>query len=317
MNFKEHLPGISIVLFIALFSYGISTFHASFDPLVISIIAGMFIGNLAGRGQELIKGVESSVRIFIPSGIALYGTQVTVSELQWGTFWGIFAVFAALFSAAMFFSKVFSLDRRLALLLASGLSICGASAIAVISPVISAKREETSIAILSVMMLGLTGIVFYPILFDFWAVGNDEFSFYAGTTLPMLGQVKVAAANACPPCLATALKIKLIRISFLVFVVAAAVLLSKNEEKKIKIPWFIFVFFLFALLGNLTGVFRPYMQQLGAGSSFFLSAGLAAIGFSVDFDSIAEKGGAPLGVILISWILVLLSIYVVRNILHV
>jgi uncharacterized membrane protein YadS len=144
MNLKEYLPGFFTISLIALLSYVFSAFHASIDPLVISITAGMLPGNLAGCDQGSRKGIELSVRIFIPAVIALYRTQ-----------------------------------------------ICGASAIAVISPVIAAKREETSVEILPVMMLGLTGIVFFPIIFDFWAAGNDEFSLYAGTTLQMLGQVVV------------------------------------------------------------------------------------------------------------------------------
>jgi uncharacterized membrane protein YadS len=63
MNLKEYLRGFFTILFIALFFYGFSTLHASFDPLVISIVAGMLLGNLAGRDQGLIKGIELSVHV--------------------------------------------------------------------------------------------------------------------------------------------------------------------------------------------------------------------------------------------------------------
>lgn len=317
MKIKEYFPGIFIVFVIASLSYYLSTVHASFDALVISILSGMFIGNLMADEKIFKKGIETAIKIIMPVGIALYGSQLVIGELQWGTFFGIFAVFAGLFCLTLFFSKIFTLDRKLSVLLASGLAVCGASAIAVISPLIGAKKEDTSIAILSVMMIGLTGMVFYPLIYDIFSLTKEEFNFFAGTTLPMLGQVKVAAGNVCPECLPAAIKIKLIRISFLVFVITLSVFLSGKETKKLNVPWFILVFIVFVVLCNSTNILKPFMQPLKFLSSFFLSAGLAAIGFSVDFDAIIEKDITPLSVISLSWIIMLISIYLFRNILNV
>jgi uncharacterized integral membrane protein (TIGR00698 family) len=314
---KRYLPGIFFSLIIAFFSYYLSAVHASFDPLVISIISGMFIGNLIADQDMFQEGIDASVKIFMPVGIALYGTQLVVAELHWGTVFSIFAVFSGLFLLVLISSKLFGLGRNLAVLLAAGLSVCGASAIAVISPLIGAKKEDTSIAILSVMMLGIAGMLFYPLLFDVFALAKDEFSFFTGTTLPMLGQVKVAAGSVSPECLAVAVRIKLIRISFLIFVITLSIFLSGKEEKKVKVPWFIIVFVLFVVLSNATNVLKPFIRSLGILSSFFLSAGLAAIGFSVDFDAIVKKGLTPLAVIVSSWLIMLFSVYLVRNILNV
>ncbi|RPI38296.1 MAG: putative sulfate exporter family transporter [Nitrospiraceae bacterium] len=314
---KKYLPGIFFSLIIAFFSYYLSTVHASFDPLVISIIGGMFIGNLIADQDMFQKGVDASIKIFMPVGIALYGTQLVIAELHWGVVFSIFAVFSGLFLLVLISSKLFGLSRNLSVLLAAGLSVCGASAIAVISPLIGAKKEDTSISILSVMMLGLAGMLFYPLLFDVFALTKDEFNFFAGTTLPMLGQVKVAASSVCPECLAVAVRIKLVRISFLIFVITLSIFLSGKEEKQVKVPWFIIVFVFFVVFCNATSVLNPFIRSLGVLSSFFLSAGLAAIGFSVDFDAIVKKGLTPLAVIFSSWLIMLFSIYLVRNILNV
>ncbi|MDH4231523.1 MAG: putative sulfate exporter family transporter [Nitrospirota bacterium] len=314
---KEYLPGILFSLIIAFFSFYLSTVHASFDALVISIIGGMFIGNLIADGEMFHKGIEAAIKIFMPVGIALYGTQLFIAELHLGMFLSIFAVFSGLFLLVLIISRLFGLDRNLAVLLAAGLSVCGASAIAVISPLIGAKKEDTSISILSVMMLGLAGMLFYPLIFDMFALTLDEFNFFAGTTLPMLGQVKVAATAVSPACLSSAVQIKLIRISFLVFVITLSIFLSGKKEKKVKAPWFILVFIFLVVFCNTTDFLKPLIGSLGKISSFFLSAGLAAIGFSVDFDAIVKKGLAPLAVICSSWLITLFSIFLIRHILHV
>ena len=313
MKIRHYIPGLAVVLVIAILSYYLSAINPSFDALVISIIIGMLAGNILGERNLFEKGSEGALKVFLPLGIALYGSQVVLHEMNPGLLFTIFLVSLGLFGLTLLIAGIFNLDRKTGVLLASGISICGASAIAVISPIIGAKREDTSISIISVMMLGLTGMIFYPILYDVLALSREEFNFLAGTTLPMLGQVKVAASNVCPECLSAAVKIKLIRISFLFFLITASVILSGKREKSIKVPWFVIAFIVLALGANFTNIFSPVVGHLGAVSSFCLSAALAAIGFSVDFSSIIEKGIAPLGVIFFSWGVVILLMYLVRN----
>lgn len=315
MKLKDHIPGLAVVLIIALISYYISTMHASLDALVVSIIIGMLVGNLVAKKQYFDKGIEISIKIFLPLGIAMYGSELVFTGMKWDFVFIIFIVFSGLFVLTLYVSKLFGLNRKLAVLLASGLSICGASAIAVISPLIEAKREDTSISLISVMMLGLTGMIFYPILNDFLLLSIDEFSFLAGTTLPMLGQVKVVAGNFSQECLSMAVNIKLIRISFLLFVVTIAIFLSGKEKRTVKIPWFIVVFMLLSVMVNLTDVFVPVMAYFKGLSTFFLSACLAAIGLSVDFNSIIEKGMTPLAVIFVSWGVIILILFLVMSLL--
>lgn len=313
MKIKDYIPGIVVVLVIAIISYYISTFHASFDALVISIIIGMFSGNLISKRDRFLKGIEGAIKVFLPIGIAMYGTRLVFDELKLSFILTIFLVFSCLFGLTLIVSKVFNINRKTAILLATGLSVCGASAIAVISPLIGARREDTSISIISVMMLGLTGMIAYPILYDLLSMTKEAFAFFAGTTLPMLGQVKVASGSIGPECLSTAVKLKLIRISFLFFLVTIAVFLSGKEEKKVKVPWFIIVFIVLALFANFTKMLLPVLGYFKIASSFFLSATLAAIGFSVDFDSVIEKGITPLAAIFLSWGVVIFSIYIIMG----
>ncbi len=313
MKIKDYIPGLVIALVIAVISYYISTLHASFDSLAISIIIGMFFGNFLGEKEYFRNGIEAAIKIFLPVGIAFYGTQLSLKGLNPGMILTIFLIFSALFGITLIVSKIFNLGRKISILLASGLAVCGASAIAVISPLIGAKREDTSISLISVMMLGLTGMIFYPILYDLLSLTKNEFNFLAGTTLPMLGQVRVAAGSVCPECVDAAIKIKLIRISFLFFLVTTAIFISGKEEKKIKVPWFIIVFIFFALFGNFTKLLLPLSDYFRYISSFSLTTALVAIGFSVELDSIIEKGITPFVTIFISWTVVIMMIYIVKS----
>lgn len=313
MGLKDHLPGLSVVLLIAVLSYALSLVHASFDPLVISIITGVIAGNLSGPRARLGPGADASLRIFLPVGIAFYGSQLVLTDFGWKSGAAVFVVFAALFLLTLFATKIFGLSRPMSILLASGLSICGASAIAIISPLIGARKEDTSIAVISVMMVGLVGMVSYPILHDLLLLSDTEFAFLSGTTLPMLGQVKVTAGSVCPGCLSTALNLKLLRISFLLFLVTLAVTLAGRGGKKIRVPWFVGLFLVFAVVANATELLSSFARQLRFLSAFSLSAGLAAIGLRTDFETVIEEGANPLVAVFCSWIIIILLLYLVRN----
>jgi len=314
MKPKEHIPGLLLACVIAFLSVSIATIHASFDSLVISIIIGMLFNNLVG-GQEIFKnGTDTAIRVFLPLGIALYGSQLSFVGMKTGLLFNIFLVFIMLFGLTVMLSRVFRLNMKITILLASGLSVCGASAIAIISPLIGAKREDTSISILSVMMLGLIGMIFYPLLYEFFPLRMEEFSFFTGTTLPMIGQVKVTAGNVNPAFVSSALQVKLVRVAFLIFLIPLIMSLPNRGEKRITVPWFIVVFVLLSLLAN---TLNPPKDVIDIGrilTTYCLSAGLAAIGFSVDFDAVVEEGLTPFGVILSSWTVVIIVIFLFRNI---
>jgi uncharacterized integral membrane protein (TIGR00698 family) len=315
MKAKEYVPGLGIVFAVALFSHYLSLLHASFDPLVVSIIIGMFYGNLMAKKTVYEKGIETAIRLFLPLGIALYGSQLIVKGMHVATLLNVFVVFSGLFGLTLLAGRIFGVEKKTTILLASGLAVCGATAIAVISPLINAKREDTSIAIISVVMLGLTGMIFYPMIHDIFSLSTRAFGFLAGTTLPMLGQVKVAAQHVSAECVMRAVEVKLIRISFLFFLVSTAVILSGTNGAKIRVPWFAVAFVIFAVIVNVTEVLAPAASFLDFASSFLLSAGLAAIGFSVDFESIMEKGVAPLVTICSSWGMTVLMLYLAASVL--
>ncbi len=314
MKYKGHIPGLFLASVIALLSVYIATFHPSFDALVISIIIGMICNILLSERSLIMQGAASAIGFYLPAGIALYGTQLSLIGVKTSLFVSIFLVVMMTFSITLVLSRIFHLNARIAILLASGLSVCGASAIAVVSPLIAAKREDTSIAILSVMMLGLISMLSYPLLYDVMLFTKDEFTFMAGATLPMIGQVKVAAGNVCSECANSALQIKLVRVAFLVFLIPLTMILSRNRERQILVPWFIVGFLLLSVLSNALQSLKDILYIGRAAGTFCLSAGLAAIGLSVDFDAIIEEGLSSLGIVFASWLAVMIVVFLFRNI---
>jgi len=164
------------------------------------------------------------------------------------------------------------------------------------------------------MMLGLIGMIFYPMVYDLFPFTKEEFGFFAGTTLPMIGQVKVATGNVGPDLVSAALQIKLVRVAFLIVLIPLVMLVSNRGERRITVPWFVVAFVFVSFLANMLPQFAGLFEWGRTLSTFFLSAGLTAIGLSVDFESVVDEGLAPFGVIFVSWLSVVVTIFLFRNI---
>jgi len=313
MNVRDHIVGFTFVFGVAALSFCLSTYHASFDALVTSLIIGMLAGNIVGFKDSLEKGSEAALNLFLPLGVALYGFQMVLNEFEPGLLTAIFLVISGLFGLTMLLSVIFDVKRDVGILIASGLALCGASAIAVVSSLIGAKKEETSISLLSVLLLGLAGTIIYPFFYDLLALTQGEFGFLAGATLPIPGHVRIVAEGVSPESLFSALKNNSIRMSFLLILVVASIFQQMRKEKGMKAPWFAVAFIVFAVAANVTKVFVPVLVYLKGAGNFCLSTSLAAVGVLVDLDLVVEEGITPVGVIFFSLGVVVLLIYFFRN----
>lgn len=305
------MRGISFPILIALISIGISSLHAGLDSLAISIILGMLIGNLLEKRSFLQPGLNICIRYCLPTGIVLYGSQLIIKEVSLSHLIIVPALFLITFFLTLSLSRLAKMESKLSILLASGLSVCGASAIVVLSPLVGAKREETSLSIISIMVVGLIGLVIYPLFWSYSGLTDEGFALFSGTTLPMIGQVKVVGRLIGEDVLTSSMNFKLSRVFLLMFLIVWFGLMRrgiKSTEETFTFPYAIRLFLVtgFILLVILTNTLGPSVnlqELLGPFSKFFLTVTLAAIGLSVDFDAISKIGPRPLYTIISAWLI--------------
>jgi uncharacterized integral membrane protein (TIGR00698 family) len=301
------LPGLIAVLSISVLSMLASSLHGSFDPLVLSIIFGILVSNLVLERELLRPGISFVLKYFLPLGIGFFGSQLNVTGMTIGLWPAVILVAALLFGINYLISRGLGVDKEVGLLLSTGIAICGASAIAVIAGLKGSKKENTSISVVSVMALGLTAMLLYSYYPLASSLGTDKFAFLAGTTLPMLGEVKVVSSHFGKDCMAQAVNFKLLKVSLL-GVLAVVVLFFKREGGRFRIPWFVLLFLGLAAAVNLTD-FGVLKNALQSASIFFLSATLAAVGLSLEFESVAEQGVKPLVSVFLTWVIMALLVF--------
>lgn len=308
------MPGMGHAFVVAGVSYAFSFIHPSFDPLVISIIFGMLSSNLFTTRKSFAPGAEVLMSIFLPIGIGLYGARLSLHGMDMKVLAAVFLFFMFVFTATYFIANGFGLGRDLSLLLGVGLSICGASAIAVAGPLIGARKEDSSIAIICTMTVGLTGILIFHFIPDFVGLSTDNAAFLTGMALPMIGQVKVAGAGLGPAGLKLAMSYKLMRV-FLLLPVAVALVVIKHKEcgKRFCVPWFMVLFVALALVANLAPQASGALEMLAPFSTFSLTLALAAIGSMLNFEDITSRGTSPLSAAFLAWSIVGLTLYLVLS----
>ncbi len=287
----ERYGGLSIVFIVAGSAYGLSLLSPVFDPLVIAIIIGILVSNLLEGREWLIKGTSTAIRIFLPIGIATYGFQLKAKiGLDYRDALMVMMVFAMIFFLTFLLSRLLKIKLTATILLATGSSVCGASAIAVASSAIHAEEQDTSSSVLSIMTAGLLLMVFYLMLPEFIRLGQEKLSFLFGSTLPMLGLVKVISSNLDTEYYQRALAIKYFRIFTLFFMVPVAMALAKIEGKKIRIPVFMWFFFVFVVMANIINVPETIDITLSRFSGLCLTITLSAIGLQTSLDSVSNLG---------------------------
>jgi uncharacterized integral membrane protein (TIGR00698 family) len=315
-----YIPGVLLCAAIALPSFELSHYSPSLDALALSLIIGVILRNTLGLSASVQAGVGLASAVFIPCGMILYGTRL---DFRIFTSMPAYTLLLVLFSVALFYLTIPALGRLLninsttSLLVASGSAICGASAIAVLSPVVRARSRDTSIALIVTTAAGLTGALLYPAIADSLSLNSQLYGIFCGSTLQQTGIVRLAASHLGPEALSYAVPVKMLRIAMLApaAVVLAgftsmeagrdgAVNLKRAVLRAIKRAWFVPVFLAVALVFSFAGPAADMREIFNPISTIALSLALASIGLTVDLGSIRTLGSRPLALAFAGWALV-------------
>lgn len=316
IKINEIIPGLIVTLLIAFIAFLTGSLHPSFEVLVISMIFGMLVSSILREKTVLEPGIDMALKIFLPVGVALYGLQLKTSGTPiklWPT--GILA-FVVIFLTTYLISRAFGIGKNITILLSSGMAVCGASAIVVIAHLIKAKKEEVSVSLISVLMVGLTGMLSYKFIFAMANTSLEKAAFLTGMTLPMMGQVKIIASSLGQEA-NLALTLKLIRIAHLLVLSCVILFILGRDRKKVHLPWFMVAFFVLAIAGNMSeyiGSFREVSEPIGR---FILATALSAIGLSIDIDTVTENGPKPLISAFLSWAIIVSVFFIALSMINV
>ncbi len=273
-----------------------------FSPIVVAILAGLAIGNLVTVPRILEPGIRSGSRTLLRVAIILLGFQLTFTEVA-AT--GVAGVASAILAVAVTLPAVAWLGARmgvrqpLALLIATGTAICGASAIVAANDVVRGRDDDVAYALAIITLFGTLAIFLWPPLG--LLLGFDELTFgrWAGASIHEVGQVVAAGFQYGPAAGETATTVKLVRVLLLApALIGLAVAMRRTRtaaERRVPlVPPYVAGFLLCVALNSLA-VLPAFVGDVArwAVPVLFCMA-LGGIGLQTRFGALRRHGIRPI-----------------------
>ena len=312
-----------------------------FSALTLAIVLGMLVGNTLYPSSPRVAavsgaGVNFSKQTLLRAGVVLYGLRLTVQDIGHVGMAGVAIdalVLGSTFALACFIgTRWLGMDRKTAMLIGAGSSICGAAAVMAAEPVVKAKAEQVTVAVATVVVFGTLAIFLYPVLFDLnqhWRLipgGANGFGIYAGSTIHEVAQVVAAARSVGPGATDTAVIAKMVRVMMLApFLIMLSAWLAREgstpsrksgasaadrdeplHKARLAVPWFAFGFVAVVLFNSLRLLPPGLVGVTTEIDTFLLAMAMAALGLSTHLGAIRKAGAKPLflAAILFAWLVV-------------
>jgi len=299
-------PGIALAVAVSLASLGVAAVevrlfgHAVIEALVVAILVGMVVRTLWTPPAATHAGVHFTAKQILEVAVFLLGASVDLPLLlRAGPALAAGIVLLVLLGlcASYGISRMLGLPHTLAVLVASGNSICGNSAIAAIAPVIGADREHVVSSIAFTAILGVVVVLGLPLLIHPLGLSFYQYGVVAGLTVYAVPQVLAAAFPVSVLSGQVGTLVKLVRVLMLGPVVLFFALTHRDAAPRTGrvrltrfVPWFIAGFLLLAGLRSV-GAIPPALVDGTRELSGWLTVGaMAALGLGVDLRAMRRVG---------------------------
>ena len=290
--------------------------------MTLAVVLGVLTANLpwagaftAGRGRP---GLDFAGKHLMRGGIVVLGLKVSVMDvlgLGWLALVLITGVVAASFGGTYLISRLFRLPPVTALLVATGFSICGASAIGAMAAVRRIKHVDTVLPVALVTLCGTLAIGALPLLIHPLQLTAPVFGAWTGASVHDVGQVVATAQTAGTAALGIAVVVKLTRVLLLAPVVAIAGAhqrLARQPDDSLEsghvrppvIPLFVLGFIAMVGLRSTDWLSDGWLEAGAVLQDILLEAALFGLGSAVRIRALLLTGGRALLAALASWLLI-------------
>ena len=321
------LPGILLCILVTLVSMGIQSgeerifAHPYIEALVIAILLGMAVRSFWNPSERWKAGIAFSAKQLLEVAVMLLGASISFAAIVAS---GMFLIAAIVGTVVVTLAVSFSLSRmlglptKLSILIASGNSICGNSAIAAVAPVIGAHGEDIASSISFTAILGVLMVLGLPLLIPLLQLSATQYGILAGLTVYAVPQVLAATVPAGLVSTQIGTLVKLVRVLMLGPLVVAMSLLAPRLHgnsapaqavKRVSpfklVPWFIIGFLLLAALRSFQVIPDLVVAPTTKLAAVLTIVSMAALGLGVDIRVLSNVGGRVTVAVTLSLLLLL------------
>ncbi|MDN5924511.1 MAG: putative sulfate exporter family transporter [Xanthomonadales bacterium] len=286
---------------------------------VFGIVLGMLVRTLRQPAPIFAPGIAYASKQILQASIVALGLGLGLGQVvQTGlrSLSVTVVTISAAFVAAWLLGRWLGIPSKLKLLIGVGTAICGASAIAAVTPIIQSNEHETAYAISTIFLFNVIAVLTFPLLGHAMHLSDAGFGLWAGTAINDTSSVVAAGYSYSQAAGDYATIVKLTRASLIIPVclILAGVQAWRHKRSggsnfslKRVFPWFIAWFVLASLLCTLGMVPPTWQPAIHFAAECLNILALSAIGLSSDVRRMLSSGLRPIALGLGVWAAVALS----------
>ena len=206
-----------------------------------------------------------------------------------------------------YIGKLLKMDRKSSHLISSGTAICGGSAIAAVAPIINASERDISISLGVIFLLNSVALIVFPPLGHLIGLSQHEFGLWCAIAIHDTSSVVGAAYTFGEEALNVATTVKLARALWIIPLSFLSVFLFKGKGRRVKIPYFIFLFILAIILNSYLPISDVITESITSISKSLLVLTLFLIGAGLSIEKLKIAGWKPMILGLSLWIFISVS----------
>ncbi|MFD7238096.1 YeiH family protein [Streptomyces syringium] len=321
------LPGLAMAAVGVVLAWAVHLLVSAVPMLTAAVVLGIAAAHTPGLRARIRgtgrAGLTMAGKRLMRIGIVLLGLKLSLHDvlgLGWATVVMVLAVVAATFGGTLWLGRKLGLRGDQPLLIATGYSICGASAIGAVSEVTGSDEEDVATSVALVTLCGTLAIAVLPLLHHPLGLDDAQFGRWVGAGVHDVGQVVATAQTAGPDALTDAVLVKLMRVAMLAPLVAAVAMSVRARratpagtptgKRPALIPLFVLGFLAMVAVRSTGLVPGGVLDIAQHAQELLLAAALFGLGSAVHLPSLVRTGGRVAALGLSSWVVIAGASYV-------
>jgi uncharacterized integral membrane protein (TIGR00698 family) len=333
------VPGLALSLLVAVAAWVVAARVPFGSAPVLAIVVGLLVGALLGPRPVLRPGLGASSSTLLRGAVVVLGAQLPLTTvLAQGA--RSLPVIVVTLGGCLLVATV--LGRRLGIvdplrtLIGVGTGVCGASAIAAVTPVLDTEEVDVGYAVATIFLFNVLAVLLFPPLGHALGMSQHTFGVFAGTAVNDLSSV-VAVGNVYGSvALSTGVVVKLTRT--LMIVPITAILAERQEARRAegvgtvtavagrapdrhggrngsrvgrtflravaRTPRFLLGFLALAAVASTGLIPASLTPTIGELATAMITVALAAVGLSIDLAGLRRTGLRPVALGAALWVTV-------------
>ncbi|MFE7563048.1 YeiH family protein [Kitasatospora sp. NPDC057500] len=330
-------PGLLLAALGVAAAFAVHQAVPAVPSLTAAVLLGVAAAHLPGL-RPVVRGVarpglSTAGKRLMRLGIVLLGLKLGLDDvlgLGWATVAMVLAVVAATFAGTLWLGRRLGLPGDQPLLVATGYSICGASAIGAVSQAAGSEEEDVAASVALVTLCGTLAIAVLPLLQHPLGLDTGGFGRWVGASVHDVGQVVATAQSGGAGALREAVLVKLMRVVLLAPLVAGVAVAARRARRRAGaaqtgdvpegtapdgavraggkrpplVPLFVAGFLAMIALRTTGVVPERALTLAGDAQELLLAAALFGLGSAVHLPTMVRTGGRLALLGLGSWVVV-------------